>query len=862
MAEEEDKETLINRLDMRSINNELTKLFQTYSMVLNKILGDELIGNSQIREIYTEQSGVFKEYSKGQIAFKNGIDKLRYLLDHRARVSKLIGVSSYDIYNNKRELAKVKEYINRLQGVCEMGDVQYPIQMYISKHDGNIGNLDSHTDWVDYILTQTWIDKLASKASGGEYSPSDYRIEYLADLIEGKMADHEIAYHKSLAEFTPSDFLSKGREDGVVKYKLEDAMNMLNSFGKLDYGFYEIFKPIGGGKGKHIKVKMSTDGYVDISGVVGLNDCIHWEWEYGSEAYLRSLNTGNQRYLLQLDQPFNDESSTLWWKPDETTPPQKIEIAPSEDDETPQPTVWNFRPYETERFLRWYGNDHVPQIDEKTLEKCTVCSSPTLSNDTQADNFHTDARNIGDVGIDLTRTSIDNSTSQSLLSLYPKATIAIRRYVRELVEDETNVYTYREPEESDPEDNIHQYIEFVVTGNRQTYNVAFNVRARVRAGIQEPNHYLHTLKELTDEWHRLYNTMLFLEVGAIIEPELKTIWESLVSSYNFDEPWIPENWTYLEDKFRTLLNEPTAIDLLRFRQLDTDTIIKNNDVQIGTRLFGYEIDDEKSIPGFLLSLSLDNAKDKEDFINTYCKGDQKTKDELYRIVKNKKFLKGNEDGPDEDDNDEREALSEYRLRALKKYIDKFEGAETYTELDKYFTFIGLTNTQKENLVKKPLIKMYGVKEEDEEKEDTIDPFADVTVEMLRERISTFLSLIVRLPVNSESNCRTSRRIFQDWKAFVDGALEYLCDPERGNELNKSSSGIQGIGSDEKTYNFYEYTSKEDGKPLVDYSWLYGREGPMHPYVDDDKTPYEEGCGKKPIGDRWDYWRVEDFNWPQ
>ena len=315
---------------MRSINNELTKLFQTYSMVLNKILGDELIGNSQIREIYTEQSGVFKEYSKGQIAFKNGIDKLRYLLDHRARVSKLIGVSSYDIYNNKRELAKVKEYINRLQGVCEMGDVQYPIQMYISKHDGNIGNLDSHTDWIDYILTQTWIDKLASKASGGEYSPSDYRIEYLADLIEGKMADHEIAYHKSLAEFTPSDFLSKGREDGVVKYKLEDAMNMLNSFGKLDYGFYEIFKPIGGGKGKHIKVKMSTDGYVDISGVVGLNDCIHWEWEYGSEAYLRSLNTGNQRYLFQLDQPFNDKEdekdpdkprSTLWWKPDETTPP-------------------------------------------------------------------------------------------------------------------------------------------------------------------------------------------------------------------------------------------------------------------------------------------------------------------------------------------------------------------------------------------------------------------------------------------------------------------------------------------------------------------------------------------------------------
>jgi hypothetical protein len=132
----------------------------------------------------------------------------------------------------------------------------------------------------------------------------------------------------SLLVYTTIYTFVKNSETGknvVIDLPLEDVMNQLNSFGKLDYGFYEIFKPIGGGKGKHIKIKMSTDGYVDISGVVGLSDCDHWEWEYGSEAYLRSLNTGNQRYLLQLDQPFNDEEdeknpdkprSTLWWKPD------------------------------------------------------------------------------------------------------------------------------------------------------------------------------------------------------------------------------------------------------------------------------------------------------------------------------------------------------------------------------------------------------------------------------------------------------------------------------------------------------------------------------------------------------------------
>ena len=239
------------------------------------------------------------------------------------------------------------------------------------------------------------------------------------------VADHEIEYHKNLEQFTPSDYLNSGKD-----IPLEDAMNKLNSFGKLDYGFYELFKPIGGGKGKFIKVKMSTDGYVDISGVVGLSDCHHWNWEYGSEAYLRSLNTGNQRYLLQLDIPFNDESSNLWWKPD-----HEEKLGPDPDNPE-SPTTLYYKKYETERFLRWFGNDHVPRIDENTLEKCTVCSSPSLSNDTESNDFHTDSRNIGEMDIELSRTNIDTSTSQSLLSLYPRATIAIKTYFHDEAADD------------------------------------------------------------------------------------------------------------------------------------------------------------------------------------------------------------------------------------------------------------------------------------------------------------------------------------------------------------------------------------------------------------------------------------------
>lgn len=242
--------------------------------------------------------------------------------------------------------------------------------------------MDSQYDWTDYILTQDWIDKLAGKSIGIEYSPSDYRIEYLSDLIDGLVTDHEIDYHKDIENFNEQEFLNKGRktnEEGKSEIvdELEDAMNMLNSFGKLNYGFYELFKPIGGGKGKYLKIKMFTDGVMDISGVVGLSDCIHWEWEYGSQDYLRSLNTGNQRYLFKLDIPFNDESSTLWWKPDK---PEKLPI--DEESDEAQPTTRYFKQYETERFLRWYGTDHVPHMDEDKVEKCTVCSAPSLSSDT------------------------------------------------------------------------------------------------------------------------------------------------------------------------------------------------------------------------------------------------------------------------------------------------------------------------------------------------------------------------------------------------------------------------------------------------------------------------------------------------
>ena len=139
-------------MNIKSINSLLTQLFQTYSISLNKITGNAVFSNNVIREIQN-YDGIAKEYGKGQITFKNGVDKLNYLLDNRERVSKAIGVDATTIYKNRRNLSLVSQYISMMEGKYELGNSEVNMQMYISKHDDNVQQLDSQSDWIDYILT-------------------------------------------------------------------------------------------------------------------------------------------------------------------------------------------------------------------------------------------------------------------------------------------------------------------------------------------------------------------------------------------------------------------------------------------------------------------------------------------------------------------------------------------------------------------------------------------------------------------------------------------------------------------------------------------------------------------------------------
>jgi hypothetical protein len=211
-----------------------------------------------------------------------------------------------------------------------------------------------------------------------------------------------------------------------------------------------MFKPLGGTTERYVKVKLSTSGELDISGVIALSDCEHVPWEYGSMEYLRSLNTGNQCYDFKISMPFNDLNSELWWKPDDKEP-----LEPDPDNPSDEVRYRYFRPYETERFLRWFGTNYIPIMDPDSVVRKTICSSPRLSNDVMSEQFHSDATNIMVVGMDFTRSNMDSSTSLSLLSMSPKSTI-------DLISKEDG-----------------QYLRMIVTGNMQTSNLAFHLTGKM-----------------------------------------------------------------------------------------------------------------------------------------------------------------------------------------------------------------------------------------------------------------------------------------------------------------------------------------------------------------------------------------------
>ena len=130
--------------------------------------------------------------------------------------------------------------------------------------------------------------------------------------------------------------------------------------------------------------------------------------------------------------------------------------------------------------------------------KTTICSIPILKNDAASEDFHRDATNI--TSSDLQRIDMDDSTSQSLLTLTHKGTVKVGSI----------------------EGREGQYIQFIVNGHQQTANLAFHLQGRISnsSTSEVVSRFYNTWSMFSDLYHLLGMEIIFLETSAMINSDM------------------------------------------------------------------------------------------------------------------------------------------------------------------------------------------------------------------------------------------------------------------------------------------------------------------------------------------------------
>ena len=542
-------------LDIRGINYQLTRRYQRLAMAYDRIYGGDTIeSNKVIRQSKNIKTGEKIEYPQGRILFKNGIDKIQFLLDHRSELAETLGFDTKEIYDRRRDIGFVNQVMAKLESVYELGDSSKIPQMYISLHDSNTENLDSISDWSQYLMTHDFVDEI-----GKTDVSDDARLEELSNTIQELMDEHRKSMHESISSFNADEFLDS--ENGASN-DAEYEMQKLNSIGNATYGIYELFKPIGSSSRKFIKIRVDSDGTIDIQGVLGLDeDCIYIPWIHGSKEYLRSLNTKNKKYEFRLDRDINDSDSSIWWKPDEA---EKYEYVETDDDGNETTTIKSryFKSYENERMLRWFGTSTIPRIDINGIYKKTICSIPILDTDVvQGKNDFSDSDTL--TNLNFTKTDIEESESDNgtnpLLTLAQKSTVEI---------------------EDRGEDG--QWLVFVIGGKQKTSTISFHIQGTIKKDSESRkglNQFTRTSRLLVGIYTTLSKNLLYLDSISKDNPRIQELWRSVGGEGKF----IPTEWMTIRNGIEDIVWNPSSLDFDRMRQIDLNKIQERIDDMMGER---------------------------------------------------------------------------------------------------------------------------------------------------------------------------------------------------------------------------------------------------------------------------------------
>lgn len=818
-------------MNVRSINQRLSGFWSRLATAANLVCQDGQLG--QVGNLVKWNVGVDGStigYSVGELALVGGLDPLWYLLGNTQTMGARLGVSAEEIWSRRRDMAFVQRCLDQLEARCDLGRQDGTPLLYVSRSDGNAEGVDLHRDWVDCIFSQDWIDQLAERSLASSTWSSDPRLDSMASYVQDRILDHELQQHRSLESFDPDLYLDRPDSEFL------DVLQRLNSFGQLNYCVYEMYKPIGKVAGRHVKAKLFANGRLEVSGVLGLQNCVHVPWEHGSMDYLRSLNTGNQRYEFKLTRPWNDENSFLYWKPDEPileedeeeedgegsdspstrdsdggTGDGQVEVDVDEgqwiveahdDEEDPEvaaqlqqvekiissanpestdPIYANFKEYEDERYLRWFGTTYIPLLDSSTLFRKTICCSPQIEDSGELDA--TDATQLL-ADPSTIRPATYSGLEADLLTLQQKATV-------DLVEREDG-----------------QWLQFVVDGSQETTNLSFCIVGQELGAVEDLNHYVRTLGRMNSLYVNLTRAILFLDmVGDGIGGNDAWL-EFAAREFPSDhDDFVPTWWTQVHGQLGPLVWHPSATDLIRARQLDLD--------ELSAAFDGSRTDRMDAGLGF---------PDWPGEGNPDLSGWKST-----QLGRRLAFV-----------------VSEWRGRSgtsmdtsLWNYMRNYDAPQAQWtgqkvgETDKtMFMELSLDNsrlgsesrTQVQTTMETVLTDKWEIGYE-------------TTVDDLRDRMQTYNTLVVRLPVGTRLQQTNSMHIFLDWQNYVNGSLEWL----EGKGLLWRGEPVTETGTDGLPHSFVEwYTDEARTTPLVDYSYIY-----------DPET-------KKPVKDRWDWWTPGDF----